>query len=246
MTIQIYEGINELSRAAADLFANIALSSVQKNGYFIVSLSGGSTPMETYKILAENTYKQKIPWDKVYMFWGDERCVPFESEMNNARMTYNALLKHVPVPEENVFRVQTNLPPEEAAKDYESQLRRFFSNHQPFFDLVLLGLGKDGHTASLFPFTPALNETDNRVKEVYIKEASSWRITLTLPVINRASNIAFLVSGHEKSKIFNEVTRGAYEPARLPAQLVKPEQGMLYWLIDKMVENAGAYDKFPY
>lgn len=233
LVIQEYNGIKELNKAAAGLFTELARTAVKAKKYFSVFLSGGNTPKEIYKLLASPAYSEKIPWEKTFIFWGDERYVPADSEMNNSHMAFDALLKHVPVPPFNIFPIPTSLSPERSAETYDELLHRFLNEHPHPIDLILLGLGTNGHTASLFPNTPVLHENVRWVKEVFIPELNMYRITLTAHFINKAFNIVFIVSGKDKSKVFAEITGDNYEPERLPAQLIKPEKGNLYWLIDR-------------
>lgn len=233
MIIQEYNGTEELNKAAAGLFVELAKQSVKAKKYFTVFLSGGNTPKEIYKLLASPAYSEKIPWEKTFIFWGDERYVPADSEMNNSHMAFNVLLKHVPIPPANIFPIPTSLSPERSAELYDELLHKFMKEHPHPVDLMLLGLGENGHTASLFPYTPVLQEKERWVKEVFIDELNMYRITLTSHFINKASNIVFIVSGKDKSGVFSEIMSDKYDPERLPAQLIKPENGNLYWLIDK-------------
>ncbi|MGE5680168.1 MAG: 6-phosphogluconolactonase [Bacillota bacterium] len=235
MIIQDYNSKKELAIAAAGLFVQLANEAVSKKGYFAVALSGGSTPLETYKILAELPFRNKLPWDKTFIFWGDERCVPQNSNQNNSHIAFENLLNHVPVPRNNIYPVPTSFSPERSAEVYEEILSSFFAAHPYPLDLILLGLGENGHTASLFPHTPVLNEKKRRVKEVYVSELNMYRITFTASFINQAENVAFLVSGKSKAAVFARITGETYDPERLPAQLIKPESGQLFWLVDKEV-----------
>jgi 6-phosphogluconolactonase len=230
--IRILNTPADLFQAAAADFAALAQHAAQNNGRFIVALSGGSTPKSLYELLASGAIPN-IPWEKIFFFFGDERFVPLDHPDSNYRMAREAGL-FAKVPEDHVFRVRTEeKDAETAAVDYEQTLRRFFGLHPrelPRFDLVLLGLGPDGHTASLFPGTAALNEKSRLVVANWIEKFQSYRITLTLPVLNHAACVMFLVSGQDKAKIVREVLKN--ENANLPAQQVQPADGRLLWLLD--------------
>lgn len=231
--ISILASYETLSHAAAEMFVESAQSAVNKDGYFSIAFSGGHTPQRMYEILAQKDIRDKIPWDKTFVFWGDERCVPPDHPSSNQLMLRRLLLAHVNIPEQNVFPISGNLPPGEAAQEYETILHKFFTNRHPGLDLVLLGLGENGHTASLFPGTPALNETQRWATDVYVAELKMHRVTLTAPFINLAKKIVFLVSGRSKALVLKEVREGPADPVRLPAQLIKPVEGELVWLVDQ-------------
>jgi 6-phosphogluconolactonase len=223
----------DLFQAAATEFATLAAQSVRSAGRFTVALSGGSTPKSLYALLASDSIPS-IPWEKISFFLGDERFVPPEHPDSNYRMVREARL-FSKVPEENVFRVPTEVgDADSAARAYEQGLRRFFSlqtGEFPRFDLVFLGLGQDGHTASLFPGTAALNERSSLVLANWVDMFQAYRITLTLPVINHSACVMFLVSGADKASIVRDVLKN--ENANLPAQRVRPTDGRLLWLLDR-------------
>ncbi len=231
--VRVYLGTEALSEAAADVFVETARSSVAIRGRFVVGLSGGQTPLPTYRILSRVPYRTHVPWEKTHVFWGDERCVPREDPRNNAAKAFEALLNHVPIPADQIHPVPSDALPQEAADRYEELLRGFFPDQGPCFDLIFLGLGEDGHTASLFPKSPVLDEQERWVKEAYLTEQNMYRVTLTAAAINRAARVAFLVQGRNKSQVLQKVLAGPYEPRLLPAQLVRPGQGELMWLIDE-------------
>lgn len=233
MRVQVYPNKEELSRAAADFFVQTAKEAVEAHGRFIVALSGGSTPKETYRILAQEPFKKQMPWDKTFIFWGDERCVPWDDPRSNAHMTFDALLKYVTMPSANIFRMQCALSPEKAASQYEAVLHQLFKGDQARFDLIFLGLGENGHTASLFPNSEVLKEKGRLVSEVYIPELEMDRITFTAYLINQAADVAFLVSGKKKSEILSKVIEGPRKPQQLPAQLIEPLEGEVYWFLDQ-------------
>jgi 6-phosphogluconolactonase len=223
----------DLFQAAATEFARLASQAVQSNGRFAVALSGGSTPKSFYAILASGSLPN-IPWKKIFFFFGDERFVPSDHPDSNYRMAREAGL-FSKAPEENVFRVLTEgKDADTAARAYDQTLRNFFGlqpGEFPRFDLVLLGLGPDGHTASLFPGTAALNEKTSLVVANWVDRFQTYRLTMTLPVLNRAACVMFLVSGADKANIVREVLEN--EDANLPSQKVRPVDGPLLWLLDR-------------
>jgi len=239
MSIEIYPNPEELSKAAVQLFVDVARQSVKERGRFTAALSGGGSPQRMYEMLASEPFKSRVPWDEAFIFWGDERFVPSDDPENNARMTREKLLDHVPLPSDHIFPIPTSGKPKAAATTYASTLSSFFGNSNDFprFDFMLLGLGENGHTASLFPETDVLQEQNKLVDSVFIEEKDQYRITLTYPVINSARNIVFLVHGSSKSSVLQKILEGKYEPNELPAQLIKPSSSELFWLID---ENAAA------
>jgi 6-phosphogluconolactonase len=200
---------------------------------FSVVLSGGETPRRLYEILATPPFQARICWGDVHVFWSDERCVPPDDPRSNARMARQALLDHVPIPPENIHPIHCETSPQQAALSYEQELRDFFGSQPPIFDLVLLGLGENGHTASLFPNTPVLKEQQRWVVEVYVAELEMYRVTLTAPLINQARQVVFLVCGSEKASVLQDVLEGAYQPNDLPAQLIRPNGAHPIWLVDK-------------
>jgi 6-phosphogluconolactonase len=231
--IQIAPDPPALCCMAAEEFARACRFAIRDHGRFAVALSGGNTPRALYALLAAE-YKDKIPWNSVHIFFGDERSVPLDHPESNFRMANEALLSKVPVADGNVHRVRTELGPEAAAKDYEEQLRHAFSltgDAFPRFDLILLGLGDDGHTASLFPGSAALQEKSRLAVANWVEKFNTWRITLTYPVLNHGAEIIFLVSGTGKAQIFGEVL----DPGEMkyPAQGIQPENGRLLWLVDR-------------
>jgi 6-phosphogluconolactonase len=230
LSVHIYSRSEELSRAAAREFAARAKEAIEERGRFAVVLAGGSTPEAMYGILARD-YMDGIDWSKVYVFFGDERSVPPHHEDSNLKMASEVLLDHVPVA--NVHRIQGELPPEEAAEAYEEQLRNFFQTEDvPRFDLILLGLGADGHTASLFPWTAALEVHDCWVVANPVPRLGTTRITLTLPVINAARAVIFLVAGEDKAEALREILEGDADPRAYPAKLVQPPGGP-EWMVDQ-------------
>lgn len=236
--IRVVAGVNELSRTAAEAIVLRAADAIRDHGRFVVALSGGSTPRSLFQLLASPEYAARIDWTKVHVCWGDERCVPPEDSQSNYRMASDALLDHVAIPESNVHRMRGEDAPEVAAAAYEATLRELFDmpqQHQgdfPAFDLILLGLGADGHTASLFPDGAVLHERTRWVAADYGESVSMWRITLTLPLINAARHVLFLVAGDDKADMVQRILGAHHESELLPAARVAPVHGILHWLMD--------------
>jgi 6-phosphogluconolactonase len=221
-----------LAQVAADEFIHLARASLRPGNRFAVALAGGSTPQRMYARLA----RAELDWEGVHFFWGDERCVSPDHSDSNYRMAQEALLSHIPIPALNIHRIHGEHPAEEAAREYEEQTRLFFGGKVARFDLFLLGLGADGHTASLFPGTPALRETAHwvvAVKHDVPPPPLVDRVTLTIPVINASANVLFLVSGADKAERLVQVLHGPFQPELLPAQSVKPVNGAVRWLVDQ-------------
>ena len=217
--IRIFENSRELARGAAGHLAAVA----QKD-FFTVALSGGSTPKVLYQLLAEEPFRDQVPWSRTHFYWSDERHVPPDHPDSNYRMAHEALLSRVPVPESNVHRILSENPSaQEAADEYEKRV-------VPRLDLILLGLGADGHTASIFPGSEVLHETKRLVAAPWVEKLNTYRITMTLPLLNNGASIVFLVSGAEKAQIVKEVLEG---PKKYPAQFVQPTNGELIWMLDK-------------
>jgi 6-phosphogluconolactonase len=244
--VRVYSDPGELALKAARRFARLADQYVIGCGRFTVALSGGSTPKAMFSVLAADPFLDTIPWSSTYFFWGDERCVPPDHADSNFRMTYETLLSKVPVPQQNIFRVPAELPdPAQAAEQYTATLTNFFladsSNRSgtaplstlPRFDLVFLGMGPDGHTASLFPHTTALTSGDKIAVANYVEKFKAWRITLTAATINNARNVTFLVAGEDKTETIKNVLEGPYQPDLYPSQLIQPRNGTLLWMVDE-------------
>ena len=236
--VRVYPDLLALSRAAAQEFVARAREAVQARGLFTVVLSGGSTPRTLYSLLADDPQlRGEVAWDKVHFFFSDERHVPSDHPDNNYRMVYRALLSKIPAPPSNAHRMATELVDAAAVADYcEQRLLEFFPlgpQAFPRFDLVLLGLGSDGHTASLFPGSAALKETKRLVVAAWVEALQAWRITLTLPVLNNASEVAFLVSGEEKTEALRNVLEGPADPGRWPAQAIQPVGGSRLFFVDQ-------------
>ena len=232
-TLHTFPGYDDLVRAVADEIVVTMNSAVEAHGCGSLVLSGGSTPRGVYVLLASDGYKSRVAWDKVHLFWSDERCVSPSSPESNFRMIQESLVAKISIPIENVHRIAGEQLPAEASRAYESEIQEFFSldaGQFPIFDLTLLGIGEDGHTASLFPGTIALHVRDRIVTDVYVEKLHSHRITMTLPSINNSRSVIFMVEGKKKAGILREAlddTRRAY-----PAQLVDPTAGELHWFVD--------------
>lgn len=231
--INVYDDVDVVTIMLADHVVYKVNDAIAANDRCSVALSGGSTPSALYSLLATLLFSGWVRWPGVHVFWGDERCVPPDHLDSNYRMARETLLDHVPIPAQNIHRIKGELPPEEAAAGYRDVLRDFFDSEIPRFDLVLLGMGGDGHIASLFPKTAALHEDKLPVVANYVEKLDSWRITLTPPAINAAANIAFMVAGAGKAERLDQVLNGTQQPDILPAQLVNPTNGELLWFVDK-------------
>jgi 6-phosphogluconolactonase len=233
--IQIFPDPQSLAHAAAALFQESAANAIAQRGVFTVALAGGSTPRLTYSLLAAEPYRSQIEWAKIHFFWGDERCVPPDHPDSNYRMAREALLSHVPVASDHVHRMQGENPDAAgAAAAYESEIHAVFGPVDlPKFDLVLLGLGPDGHTLSLFPGSAALGEDHALVVANWVEKFRTWRITMTARLVNHAARILFQVEGDDKASPLREVLHGAYDPGKYPAQLIRPTEGECYWFVDQ-------------
>jgi len=244
--VRVYADPGELALKAARRFARLADQYVIGCGRFTVALSGGSTPKAMFSVLAADPFLDTVPWSSIYFFWGDERCVPPDHPDSNFRMTHETLLSKVPVPQQNIFRVPAELPDAaQAAEQYTATLTSFFladsANRSgtaplstlPRFDLAFLGMGPDGHTASLFPHTTALNAGDKIAVSNYVEKFKTYRITLTAATINNARNVTFLAAGEDKAETLKNVLEGPYQPDLYPSQLIQPRNGTLLWMVDE-------------
>jgi 6-phosphogluconolactonase len=228
-----------LARRAAQYFLEMTSEAVAGHGRARIAISGGSTPKATFQLLADPSqpFRNHMLWDSLDLYWVDERCVPPDDNDSNYRMTREAMLDNVPLQPEQIHRIEGELDPEAAAARYESELRNSFrleGAESPRFDLVALGMGPDGHTASLFPHTEAIHELSRLVVANHVpQQKDSWRITLTWPIINHASSVFFLIAGADKASVLNEVLTGPRDPERLPSQLIWPSSGILTLILDK-------------
>lgn len=228
----VFPDRQSLAEGVCQRLVEMVQEAIDRQGRCAVTLSGGTTPRAVYARLAEKPFRSQISWSKLHLFWGDERGVPPDHPESNYRMAKETMLSHVPIPEKNVHRVPAELPPREAAQQYEKELKAFFAQKPPAFDLILLGLGTDGHTASLFPYSRILAETGKWVAAGYASEKLGWRISLTLPIFNAAKQVYFVVSGKNKAEVIKKVFDLEKPDPALPASLVHPSSGGLSWLLD--------------
>lgn len=241
MQLHVYKNGEELSSAVAKWIAERISATLTKKDRFTIALSGGSTPQRLHKILAASPYKEQIDWSKLHIFWGDERAVPFEDSRNNAKMAFDTLLDFVPVPASQIHVMRTDIAPEQSAVEYEKILHQYFGPSAgegdglptESFDLVLLGMGDDGHTLSLFPGTEVVHEEAAWVKAFFLKAQAMYRITLTKSIVNRSACVAFLTTGAGKAHALKEVLKGAYHPDLYPSQEIRPTAGELHWFVDE-------------
>ena len=237
VTYSVWSNPDSVARAAARRFLDVSQEAVDLRGIARIAISGGTTPKRMFQLLADpaGPFLHEVPWNKLALYWVDERCVPPTDTESNFRMTTEAMLSKVPLAPDHVFRMEGELPPEEAASRYESTLRnsmKLEGAESPAFDLLLLGMGDDGHTASLFPHTAALDDITSLVVANHVPQKDTWRITLTAPVINQARDVAFLIEGKAKTAVLAEVLTGPRDPHRLPSQLIRPSNGKLAFFLD--------------
>jgi 6-phosphogluconolactonase len=236
--IEVLPDLEALSLRAASIFVSASRDSIVTKKRFAVAISGGSTPRKLYTLLGSEAYRHQVDWPRVHFFWADERCVPKEDEASNFRTAFDALLSKIALSDKNIHRMKGEEAPDKAARDYEEEIRRFFGeSERPRFDLIMLGMGEDGHTASLFPGSKSLEETVRLAIPVYLEEPKKSRITLTLPVLNDADQILFLVTGPSKAAVLSEILGGGEKKKGFPAAMICPAHGNVIWLIDR--EAAG-------
>lgn len=233
MEIQVAVDVKDLSKRVADLLKYDIEETLRSKDRYTLVLSGGSTPKALYQLLATEPYRSSIPWDKIHFFWGDERFVPFEDDRNNAKMAFEELLNHVPVVKENIHIMRTDLRHEEASQHYETILHSYFTKEGETFDFVLLGMGDDGHTLSLFPKTEIIQEKEKWVSSFYLDSQSMYRISLTAPVVNKARKVVFMATGKNKAKMLQNVLEGESNVNLYPSQIIQPITGTLYWFVDQ-------------
>lgn len=233
----IIKNTEELPQTVAEWLIGYANQVLQRQDRFTIALSGGNTPKALHQLMASAPYRNRVDWSKWHFFWGDERVVPLDDERNNAHMAYETLLNHVPIRPGQIHVMRTDIEPLEAAKEYEYLLRATFENQPTTFDLVLLGMGDDGHTLSLFPGMDLVNEQENWVRDFWLESQKMYRITLTTPVVNRAACIVFLVSGSEKAATLKEVLQGETNLNKYPSQAIQPELGELIWFVDETASS---------
>ncbi|MBC6607455.1 6-phosphogluconolactonase [Hymenobacter sp. BT188] len=230
--LHIYPTPEEVLTSLADYFIELANQAISEHGRFSVALSGGNSPKKFYELLASPSYRQRVAWEKVDFFFGDERYVPHTDPESNYLLAEKALFDPLQIASAQVFAVDTALAPAEAAQQYTQTIERYFGQKEVRFDLVLLGLGDNSHTASLFPHTAVLQETGARAKEVFVEEKQAYRITLTAPLINQAQAVAFLVYGADKAAAVQRVLTAERNIEEFPAQLIAPASGELHWFLD--------------
>jgi 6-phosphogluconolactonase len=223
----------ELASAAADELCASAARAIAQRGICYIALSGGETPRMIYAILAGQGFSSRVDWEHVHLFFGDERMVPPGDAASNYGMAQRELIQYLPIPAGNVHRIQGETPAPDAAHEYEMELDRVFNAGMPRFDVIMLGLGEDGHTASIFPGTTAVVERVRKVLGCFVPQLGSWRVTLTLPVILNAREIMFVVAGKRKARIVGTLLPAGVLSPDLPASLVRPLQGSVHWLLDK-------------
>ena len=231
--VQILPTKSDVARRAAEEFVRAAAASVQERGAFSVALAGGSTPLGMYELLAGEPYRSQVEWERVLFFWGDERCVPPDDPESNYGAAAAALVSGLGLPGANVHRMHGELDPHEASVAYEHEVRHTIGGEPPRFDLILLGMGDDGHTASLFPGTDALGETGRIVVANHVPKLDAWRLTFTSTLINAAHQVLFLVTGEGKAEALRAVLEGEPDPDTYPSQLVRPKDGRLLFLLDE-------------
>jgi ribose 5-phosphate isomerase len=243
--ITVYPDSESLIGAAADLIVEVGSEAIAARGRFTLALSGGNTPRPVYARLATAEYRDRIDWSRVLIFFGDERCVPPDDPRSNYHMARTALLDRVPLRPGNIYRIRGEEAPEKAAADYADILQRTFGDDTVTggppaegFDLILLGMGDNGHTASLFPGLAAVTETVRWVMALYVEVAGMWRVTMTPVIINAARHVAFLVAGAEKAETLQRVLEGPYQPVVLPSQIIEPVSGELHWLLEESASAA--------
>jgi 6-phosphogluconolactonase len=236
MNLEILKDTDKLSLALADWITSLIEETLTRKNSFSFVLSGGNTPKKLNLLLASSPYKERIDWKKVHIFWGDERAVPFEDERNNARMAFDTLLNKVDIPGNQIHIMDTSLTPEQAAVEYRESLFEFFGTDvlpDQTFDLVLLGMGDDGHTLSLFPGTPVIHEEKLWVTSFFLKAQNMYRVTLTKNIVNHSNHIVFIISGSEKANALHQVLLGEKNPDLYPSQVIIPTQGELHFFVDE-------------
>ncbi|HTI61586.1 6-phosphogluconolactonase [Mucilaginibacter sp.] len=232
MKINVFKTEDEVLDGLADYFVEVAAKSIKHHGQFSVALSGGNSPKKLYELLASPKFRDKVEWKKVHFFFGDERYVPHTDPQSNYLMAKKAILEPLDLSYRQIFPVNTSVSPEEAAARYTNDINLYFAGFDARFDLVLLGLGDNSHTASLFPHTPVLHDKTASVKEVFLDDQQVFRITMTAPLINQAHHIAYLVYGAGKAEAVHHVIEDKRDIENYPAQLIKPTDGDLQWFLD--------------
>jgi 6-phosphogluconolactonase len=236
MNLEVFKDNDQLSYALAEWITSLIEETLSRQEQFSLVLSGGNTPKKLNLLLASSPYKERIDWQKVHVFWGDERAVPFEDERNNAKMAFDTLLSRVKIPKEQIHIMDTSLSPEAAAIQYEEVLFEYFGTEDlpaKTFNLVILGMGDDGHTLSLFPGTPVIHEEKSWTSSFFLKAQDMHRITLTKNIVNHSDHIVFMITGPDKANALHEVLEGERNPDLYPSQVIVPTQGELHFFVDK-------------
>lgn len=233
MPVHVYKDIHEMSLAVAEEVVGLIGQKLKTQERFAILLSGGSTPQKLYSLLAKDPFKERIDWNRIHIFFGDERFVPFQDDRNNGRMAKESLLDHVPIPSHQIHYIVTAGESNEAAENYEKLLHQYFDDTSTSFDLALLGMGEDAHTLSFFPGSEVINEKKRWVVSLYLDVQKMYRISLTPAIVNKSAKIFFLVAGDSKASALKNVLLGEFQPDRYPAQLIKPLNGQLHWYIDE-------------
>ncbi|MDP4249867.1 MAG: 6-phosphogluconolactonase [Bacteroidota bacterium] len=238
MNKQVYKNLEILSLELAEWITSLIEEKLQIQSRFCIALSGGNTPKRLNELLSTSPYRERIDWRKIHVFFGDERAVPLEDERNNARMAFDTLLNKVDIPADQIHIMQTQLTPEKAAEQYETVLQQYFGGSEKnfpetTFDLILLGMGDDGHTLSLFPGTAVIHEERKWAASLFLPAQDMFRITITKNIANRANYIVFMISGSGKSHALREVLEGQYDPDRYPSQVIEPLHGELHFFLDE-------------
>lgn len=233
MQINIFKSEAEVLANLATYFVAITNQAIAKNGRCAVALSGGTSPKKLYELLSSSSFKNKVQWQKIDFFFGDERYVPQTDSNSNYLMAKKALFEPLEIEPAHIFAVDTLLEPDKAAAQYDTTINNYFAGNKKCFDLILLGLGDNSHTASLFPYTPVLNDTTASIKSVFLNDQQVYRITFTAPLINQAYHVVFLVYGQSKAAAVHHVIEDVRDIENFPAQLIAPVDGELQWFIDK-------------
>lgn len=235
MKLHIFENKELLNGKLALWICEKVEETLKEQEFFTLVLSGGETPKSLYQKLASEEFKNKINWNRIHVFFGDERVVPFTDDRNNAKMAFDILLNHVDIPTTQIHMMRTDIEPNFAVEEYRKELHTFFHSTNRTFDLVLLGMGDDGHTLSLFPGSALIEENEHWVNCVFNEQQQMYRITLMPNIVNKSGDVAFIVEGSKKAGVLREVLEGEYLPSILPAQLIAPEEGELHWFLDAAV-----------
>ncbi|HEY5369901.1 MAG TPA: 6-phosphogluconolactonase [Hanamia sp.] len=233
MKLHIFDNKEILSENLAQWICDLITETLKTQEFFSLVLSGGETPKLLYQKLASEKYKSQVNWNRINIFWGDERVVPYDDDRNNARMAFDILLDHVDIPVSQIHKMRTDIETNFSVEEYGKILHAAFDNTPYSFDLVILGMGDDGHTLSLFPNSPIIDENVHWVNSVYNEKQKMFRITLMPLIVNKSANIVFMVDGSKKATVLQHVLEGDYTPEKLPSQLIKPITGQLHWFLDE-------------